>query len=70
LLKKITSLLKRNEEIKKNEQAARGQAEMAILEMLYITKSHLPKEMRGLIVQTMLFIWRDQKKDRIKNFIL
>jgi len=32
----------------------------AILEMLYITKSHLPKEMRVLIAQTMNLIWRDQ----------
>jgi len=36
------------------------QAERAILEILCITKSHLPKEMRGLIVQTMIFILRDQ----------
>jgi len=32
----------------------------AILEMLYISKRHLPKEMRVLIAQTMNLIWRDQ----------
>jgi len=41
---------------------ASEEAKMAIIEILCLTKRYLPKELRELIVQTMIFIWTKRVK--------
>jgi len=45
---------------------AREESDRAILEILCITKSILPKDLRVLIVQTMIFFWRDNQNQLLQ----